>query len=257
VRRSERAAEVVALAGAADAVAAALAAAGTLYGYAARQPGARALQGRAPVYAAALPHGAARVVVRHSRHGGLLAPLTGDRFLRPTRAPLELAAAVRLAGAGVPTPEVVAYALYPAGPLLRRADVATREVTNARDLGDLLAEAAGEAAGTPTWVAPVAARLAALARAGAHHPDLNVKNVLLARRGDRLTAYVLDVDRVRFGDLGDPGVAAANAARLARSARKRRDAGLASVSDATLAVLAAATQRDAAASAPHAAPARR
>src|SRR2546423_9264695 len=41
--------------------------------------------------------------------------------------------------------------------------------------------------------------------AGAHHPDLNLKNVLLtAGEGEGLDAYVLDVDRVRFSSPGSP-----------------------------------------------------
>src|SRR5512132_1118280 len=82
-------AEVVARATEARAIREALAG-GTLHEWAARQPGARALVGRDTVYAVELPATTAdggpgtRVVVRHARHGGLLAPLTGDRFLAPT-----------------------------------------------------------------------------------------------------------------------------------------------------------------------------
>ena len=77
-----RGADVVALAPLARAVREALAF-GTLYEFAERQHaalahGARRLQGRAPVYAVTLPDGATRVVVRHSRHGGLLAPTITD-----------------------------------------------------------------------------------------------------------------------------------------------------------------------------------
>jgi 3-deoxy-D-manno-octulosonic acid kinase len=209
----------------------------TLYDYARQHPRARPLAGRATAYAAPLPD-ATPVVVRHSRHGGLLAPLTGDRFLAPTRAPRELAASLRLAAAGVPTPEVVAHATYPAGPpLLRLADVATREVARARDLGDaLLARpSAGEVA---RLLDATAALLRALAAAGAWHPDLNVKNVLLADDGARVVAYVLDVDRVVFRRPGDPSVARRNLARLARSARKWRERRGAALDERDLAALA-------------------
>ena len=212
--------------------------AGTLYDYAVRQyeagaPGARRLMGRAPAYAIALPGagGGTRVVVRHSRHGGLLAPLTGDRFLPPTRAPLELDAALRLRTGGVRTPDVVAYALYPAGAFLRRCDVVTREVAGGHDLaavlaggGDLCLIGSGPAA-RDAIIATVAELLRALAGAGARHPDLNAKNVLLAPGndgGESLAAYVLDVDRVVFEPAGSPRVAEANARRLARSLRKLR-----------------------------------
>lgn len=225
--RTPRGAEVVALAPLAPTVREALAL-GTLHEYGARrlaerEESGRRLRGRGPVYAVALPDGRTRVVIRHAMHGGLLAPLTGDRFLAPTRAPVELDAALRLARAGVRTPEVVAYAVYPAGPLLRRSDVATREIVG-RDLGESLRD------DPPldekrAMLAATAELLAALARAGARHPDLNVKNVLLAREaGERgaPTAYVLDVDRIHFREPNDPRVATANFARLARSARKWR-----------------------------------
>src|SRR5919205_114439 len=101
--------------------------------------------GRGVAYAVALPDDATRVVVRRSRHGGVLAPITGERFLGPTRAPRELDVALRLARLGVPTPEVVAFATYPAGPLVRRADVLTREVEDAVDLASALADADGPA----------------------------------------------------------------------------------------------------------------
>lgn len=228
---------VVALGSYADAVRRAVGN-GTLYAYAARHPARRALRGRGAAYAVPLPDDATRVVVRHSRHGGLLAPVTGDRFLAPTRAPFELRTAVRLAEAGVATPEVIAYAMYPAGRLLVRCDVATREVADGVDLGDLLATSQ-----TPSDLAAVleatAALLCALVEAGARHPDLNVANVLIVTKPDGSRhAFVLDVDRVKFGKPGDPSIGAANLRRLLRSARKQRARGTISVSDADLARLA-------------------
>jgi hypothetical protein len=204
---------------------------GTLHAYAARHPEARALQGRGVAYAAPLPRGAGRVVVRHNHHGGILAGLTGDRFIVPTRAPHELETSLSLAARGVPTPLIVAYALYPAGPFLRRADIASREVPSARD-----AEAALGAATSASQVDEIleaTARLvAALTKAGARHHDFNLKNVLLAR-GDtgELTAYVLDVDRVEFLRPQDPRVTELNLRRFTRSVRKWMRRGLAGLSE--------------------------
>ncbi|MDQ8163891.1 MAG: hypothetical protein P3C10_15040, partial [Gemmatimonadota bacterium] len=82
----------------------------TLYDWAAGQPQPRAMRGRAPVYVATLPSSAIPVVVRHAWHGGLLAPLTADRFRRPTRAPEELAQSAALRAAGIPTTEVLGFA---------------------------------------------------------------------------------------------------------------------------------------------------
>jgi 3-deoxy-D-manno-octulosonic acid kinase len=65
------------------------------------------------------------VVVRHAWHGGLLAPLTRDLFAPPTRAPHELRVALRLADAGVPTPEVVGLRHVRRAARARRGDVLT------------------------------------------------------------------------------------------------------------------------------------
>jgi len=195
---------------------------GSFYGYAEHHPAARPLAGRGVAYAVPLPDGAASVVVRRSRHGGLLAPLTGDRFLGRTRAPAELDISLSLARRGVPTPEIVAYATYPADAMRRRADVVTREIRNSRDL----AAALGDPDDVPRESALAAAGtlIALLTAAGARHPDLNLKNILIAPDvNGALEAFVLDVDRVWFDEAGSPRVTAANLHRLARSAEKWRD----------------------------------
>jgi len=210
---------------------------GSLYDYAARHPRARAMSGRAVAWAAPLPDSVTHVVVRHNRHGGLLRHLTGDRFLAPTRAPHELRVARLLAERGVPTPEIVAYVVYPAGPLLRRADVASREIPRARDLA--LALLAPDRVDKQAALDATATLLAQLAAAGARHADLNLKNVLLAPGADgAYVAWVLDVDRVSFFPPGDARLPALNHARLARSAGKWRRAYGAQIDDEDLAWLA-------------------
>jgi hypothetical protein len=189
----------------------------TLHDWASRQPGARAMQGRATAWATTFPNGV-EVVVRHSQHGGLLAPFTGDRFLAPTRAPHELAAALRLAHAGVPTPEVLAYAVYPAIGPFARADVATR-LLRGLALPEAWAATTTDDARS-ALVDALAALLGALRQAGAHHPDLNVRNVLILDGVSGPTAAVLDVDRVGFGAQGDVAIAQKNLERLLRSMRK-------------------------------------
>lgn len=232
-------ADVVALGACADAVRRAVGGR-SLYTYAATHPARRELKGRGIAYAVTLPDEKTRVVVRHSRHGGLLAPVTGDRFLPPTRAPHELKTALRLAEAGVATPEVIAYATYPAGAVFRRSDVATREVVGGRNLGEVLA-ADASAVDREAVLAATAELLRALERAGARHPDLNAGNVLIvAAAGGEYRALVLDVDRVSFGKGGDPRVGAANVRRLVRSARKLRSQGRLAITDDELSRLAAA-----------------
>jgi hypothetical protein len=216
-------AEIVAREALADSIRAALRAAPqadrTLYGFAASAPAAWPLAGRGTAYAVALPRSSTRVVVRHNRHGGMLARLTKDLFLPPTRAGQELRTALELERLGVPTPEVVAYAVYRAIPGFRRADVLTAEIESSRDLAAVLMNDTDEER-VAAWSA-TRKLLGALAHARAWHQDLNAKNILLRGAADRsFDAFVLDVDRVAFLSGSATSVMSRNIARLARSARK-------------------------------------
>jgi 3-deoxy-D-manno-octulosonic acid kinase len=187
----------------------------TLYDFAARQPDARRFQGRATVYAVELPDSCGNAVVRRSMRGGWLAGLNTDLFLPPTRGLRELIASLRLRSAGVSTPEVVAFLVYPAGSILRRGDVLTREIVG-EDLGAVMS---GPSEKRSAALESSAALVASLSRAGVHHADLNLRNILISNDA----AYILDIDRVRFHVPGDPIVLRANIDRLQRSLRKRRD----------------------------------
>jgi hypothetical protein len=194
-----------------------------LYEYAARQPDAVPLIGRAPVFAVNLPGSCGRVVVRHNMRGGWIARISKDLFVLPTRGFRELIASLRLRASGVSTPEVVAYVSYPLNWVLRRSDVATREIPNGHDLSVVLEKVTDHDHRVMVLDA-VVKLLKSLTQAGAHHPDLNLKNVLLtAGQGDGLDAHVLDVDRVRFSSPGSPLITKANLDRLIRSLRKWRD----------------------------------
>ena len=214
----------------------ALLADGTLYQSAERSAGARPLPGRGVAYAFALPITGSRVVVRHNRHGGLLAPLTQDLFLPPTRAPYELDISLRLAAAGIRTPPLLMYGIEPAYWVLRRSDVMTLEVTGGRDLASYLMPGELPALRSEAWRA-TRALVRSLNSAGARHHDLNVKNVLLTDGEAGLMAWVLDVDRVRFGQARAASVRVGNATRLLQSARKWRDEHGAVLDEAELAEL--------------------
>jgi 3-deoxy-D-manno-octulosonic acid kinase len=229
-------ATVVARTDAAPGIGKALQVCPTLHGWASTLPGARAYEGRATAWGARLPHTGIDVVVRHAQHGGLLAVLTGDRFLHPGRAPWELQVSQRLREAGVPTPEVVAYLLYPAGPGFCRCDVVTRRLPDGDDFPALWRLADADA--RERILVAVGALLRSLANIGAHHPDLNAKNIYLAREGSGFRAFVLDVDRVRFLLPGDPRVALRNFARLRRSLRKVNDRQEVAFTEPMLAALA-------------------
>jgi hypothetical protein len=206
----------------------------SLYGYASRHPARKPLQGRGRAYAVPLPSGE-KVVVRHNRHGGTLARVTRDLFLHPTRAPHELRTSIRLRESGVPTPEIVGFAIYPAGmlmPLMRRSDVVSREIEG-KDLAELLGTETDPALRRRALRA-TGQLLQKLASAGARHPDLNLKNVLLSADGSGLHASVLDVDRVVFTS---GGVSEANVARIVRSAEKWQSLG-APITDEEIQLLA-------------------
>jgi 3-deoxy-D-manno-octulosonic acid kinase len=219
--------------------------AGSFYEYAEHHPDARILRGRGVTYAVPLPESTVQVVVRRSRHGGLLAPITGERFLGRTRAPHELETALRLERNGVATPRVIAYATYPDSALTRRADVLTAEAEGARDLAAEIMAAEGGALGEDLITA-VAGLIASMTIAGARHPDLNIKNILVTRYdGGAVHAQVIDVDRVWFDQPGRPLVTERNIRRLTRSLQKWRrlhglqidDFDIQSIGDAVEAIL--------------------
>lgn len=215
--------DVTAFAAVVDALADIVAQHDTLYDWASGLPQPRALRGRAPVYVAALPNTPDTIVVRHGWHGGLLAPITGDRFRLPTRAPLEMCQSYALRRVGIPTSDVLGFARYPAGPGLRRIDVVTRFVPDAYDLGMIAAGLAPHIDATDAMRATIAL-LVQLASHGVIHPDLNVKNILLRHTPSQAPeAMVIDVDVVRWDATRAPNITMrANLARLLRSMRKWR-----------------------------------
>jgi hypothetical protein len=218
--------------------------AGSLYDYAAHHPEARSLRGRGVAYAVPLPDGETRVVVRRSRHGGMLARMTGELFLAPTRAPRELEVSLRLAREGIATPEVLAFTTYAVAPVLRRADVVTREVPNAMDFPAAMQQAS-DATTVRALIRAVARLLAHMARIGARHPDLNMRNVLIAPdENGAFGVWLIDVDRVWFDAPGHPRVREANLRRLARSARRLREREGVPFGDGEMALMSALAREE-------------
>ncbi len=199
----------------APAVRRALAETGSLHRWAAAQPDRRVFTGRGEAYGVLL--GSAPAVVRHARHGGLLAPLLGDLFAGRPRFWREAALARLLAGGGVRTPAVLAGVRYRAGPL-HRADVATERIDGA----DLVETFFGD---QPPSGRPRTAALEAVGRLirrlhdlGYVHPDLQLRNLLVTDpAAPAPAAWLLDVDTCR-PMRGDPDAERArNLARFERS----------------------------------------
>ena len=189
---------------------------GSLYDFAQKQSDVRAFKGRGDAYAfrsaSDIP-----IVVRRSRHGGALAPVTGELFFTPGRAPQELKISLALLERDVPTAEFLAYIRYRAGIVFCRTDVVTRFVTDTLDLATVLREER-DPKRRSNAIAASAKLLRQMAHARARHPDLNLRNILV--RPSEISAWVLDVDRVELDQASVGQIGEANLARLLRSARK-------------------------------------
>ncbi len=138
------------------------------------------------------PFGAA--VLRHYRRGGLMARFStrhylwlGESRLRCVR---EVALLEALQAAGLPVPAPIAGAWWREG-LFYRAALLMARVPVRADLMSLVHEDAG----TAPWAA-VGATLARFHRFGAHHPDLNARNVLKRADGG---ITLIDWDRGTLG----------------------------------------------------------
>lgn len=185
----------------APAVRAALGASGTLYAWAAAQPGREAFAGRGAAYGVTL--GGVGTVVRHARRGGyVIAPILGDRFVGRPRFFRELAWSRYLAGAGVATPAFLAGAWNRTG-LIHRADVATERVPG-RDLAAFFFEGISPSdEERAAALRAVGALVRRLHDARVVHPDLQLRNVLVG--GTPLGAWLLDIDSCRGGGAGARG----------------------------------------------------
>lgn len=196
---------------------------GSLYAGAARSRDVWLLEGRRPVYAVSSPLG--RRVVRRYHRGGAVAFLLRDRHLRVGR-PRPVGETIVSAEArrrGIPTPRVVAGAVYPSGPFYR-GDLVTVFVPDAVELAEILFDPGRRGvSGTVERreaLTETGSLIRKMATAGVHHVDLNARNVLLEWSGGAPHALVLDLDRCRLTDRPDPDAAVSMHARLLRSIRK-------------------------------------
>jgi len=151
-------------------------------------------------------------VLRHCRRGGLLAPITRDRYLwideSRVRAFAEWRMLHQLWVRGLPTPKPVA-ASYRRRGLVYRCDLITERIMESQPLSAALTAAPL----TENLWREVGGTIARLHRAGADHADLNAHNILCGE-----VISVIDFDR---GRLRQPGAwQRNNLARLRRSLGK-------------------------------------
>jgi len=196
----------------------------SMHNWASTADGAESMSGRGTVYSvpapAAGPDGRMRWAVRHYHRGGWLASGLGDRYLRTghTRPLRELWASVEARSRGIYTPAVVAGAVYRAGAFYR-ADLVTGLVPDAVDLAETVF-CANSPHHDREALAATGRLLRDLQDARVLHPDLNAKNVLLVKEGERLRAHVLDLDRCTILPLDARPPSEAMRRRLERSLRK-------------------------------------
>jgi 3-deoxy-D-manno-octulosonic acid kinase len=159
-----------------------------------------------------------RWVLRHSRRGGLLAPLTRDRYVWMSETRVRTFAEWRLlhtlVARGLPVPKPV-VACYQRAGFVYRCSLITERIRHARPLST---ELAARVLPPEVW-SEAGAVIARLHRAGVDHADLNAHNVLcgygVANGG---SISVIDFDR---GRLRTPGEwQQGNLARLRRSLEK-------------------------------------
>jgi len=181
------------------------------------------LAGRGPVLVLRTPRG--QWVVRRYRRGGrVAAPLLGERYLRVGVArPLrEALASAEVRRRGIPTPRVMAGAVYP-GWTFYRADLITEYVADATDLAHALFEEERAAEERARILRAVGSLVARAAAAGIEHPDLNAKNVLIDRSAGEAVPVLLDLDRCRLWPAGVTAEPDPMVERLARSLRRHAE----------------------------------
>jgi 3-deoxy-D-manno-octulosonic acid kinase len=189
-------AELVALPDALAWTAGALQASSGLHAFAAAQPGRLPMRGRGTAYR--ICAGERNVVVRHYQRGGAAARLLEDRYLRAgaTRPERELTASVAARERGVPTPRVVAFAVYPSG-IFYRADLITEEIPDAADLAAIVFGGDASQEERSTACRAAAHLILQAARAGVLHPDANAMNILIEKTDSFPRAHLLDLDGAR------------------------------------------------------------
>lgn len=183
----------------------------SLHQQAGRYPDAHHLEGRNLVHVIrARPTGddaarGHRWAVRHYVRGGRIAPLVlGDRYLkRGTPRPfVEARSSLQVEARGIPTPKVLAAAVYPTG-IFYRGDLVTEFVPESSNLVQtLFGNARTGLSGTLDRREGMRAGgrlIQAMARKGIHHPDLHAGNILLQWIGSMPKAHVLDLDRLVVG----------------------------------------------------------
>lgn len=162
-------------------------------------------------------------LVRSYRHGGTLRHLTGGLFFTwPPRPFRELEMTEGARRRGLRTSEILAACVERVWGPFYRGWLVTRELEGARDLwAGIKDDDLFGAASRKSLLQVVARAVRQMHRQGVYHRDLNLRNILVRREGDKLRSYIIDFDKARFFRGEVPAAAAQrNLARLLRSVCK-------------------------------------
>lgn len=161
--------------------------------------------------------GGGEAVVRRFHRGGMMRHLNRDRYFLGHRAFDELRVMEHARGAGVRVPEPLAAAERPASPGYE-ALIATRLVSPAMALDEWLHAHPDRRA----LVLPRAGeQIGRMHAAGIAHPDLNLRNLLIAGDAADPEVYLLDFDRAQLLPSAVPAARRTrDLKRLGRSASK-------------------------------------
>ena len=209
----------------ADWLATILGAGRTLHTWASEQDDVVSFTGRGAVHAVLAPTGGPdrreRWVVRHYRRGGAVARYLDDRYLaggdsRPIR---EFKASVEARSRGVPTPAVVAGAVYTTG-MFYRADIVTEFIPDAETLADLLFGGSDGPIDVERMLHIAGKLVRRLEDTHVLHPDVSAGNILVHDHRGAAEAHVIDLDRCNVLTRATPALTRFMRDRLERSLRK-------------------------------------
>ena len=199
-----------------------------------------------------------RIIIRHSRHGGLFGYIAGDIYCKGNGFINELIASETAIGKGVNTAEIIAVIKHRAFGTFYHIDVLSKEIPDSLDLVEFLTNpslvyslvgAGFKPAPTftdrRTIIETVAQTIRKMHDAGLYHTDLHLKNILIQstsgntppspipsiKRGERgvlrgekgvceFRAYIIDMDKAKTMDVVSTKLRMQNLRRLDRSVEK-------------------------------------
>ncbi|HEV8341062.1 MAG TPA: lipopolysaccharide kinase InaA family protein [Candidatus Binatia bacterium] len=162
------------------------------------------------------------VLIRAYRRGGWVRRVTKDvYFTWPPRPLKEAAITEEVRRRGIPTLEILAAWVERIWGPFYRGWLVSRELTGACDLWTALEKRLYVGREGELLLQNVAQTLRSMHRKGIYHRDLNLKNILVRKEGNRISVYIIDFDKARLFQRPVPyHQANRTLSRLLRSARK-------------------------------------